>query len=60
MGVKPLTAWEASDGSSSVLVDVAYARTTVASELRLTEAGEARITELATFSLRERTAWSES
>lgn len=60
MGVKPLTAWEAADGSSIVVVGLAQTRVTEAGDMRITEAGEARQTELAVFSLKERTAWSDS
>lgn len=57
---KPLTAWEASDGSSSLVVGLANARVTTSGALRLDTSGNARVTELATFTQKEKTAWSES
>lgn len=60
MTVRTPTVWEARDGSSSVTIDTGTFRVTEASELRVTEASEARANELATFSLKETTAWSES
>lgn len=60
MTVRTPTVWEARDASSSVVVGVVNYRATEAGELRVTEATEGRELELAVFSLKETTAWSES
>lgn len=60
MTVRTPTVWVANDGSSSVVVGTVNYRATEASELRVTEASEARELELAIFSLKETTSWSES
>lgn len=57
---KTRTSWEARDGYSGVTVGIGDIRTTAMGDTRITESGDTRITDLATFSEKPRTAWSEA